>query len=392
MSSIQSELSSTATVTEKSISTFLAIPLEIRLQIYGYVLQSHPIHHAHLAPSSAPTSFSRMNTEEFYTTMLRPNGLSLPSMTVLNTVPVSASNATSTVPVGERIGTRHTLISISISPDASFSVHEQLLPASASGGTGRGRGRGGMQGKIPTGLLASCSQIYHEAYLLPWEKNKFTFVNWFWSGVYAARQFTRSLPRWQSESIRLVGVEVLRRDLWVGELGGGASSTGGFGGKEGKGVTDWCELCGLWSGVWRLKLAIKGSIVIEKAKAAPLSATTPIPQSVSDPSPDDIISNGVGKGKQSTAQEDTTILDVDRQWISHGLSSLRNLRTIEIEIEDEDVPRARKIAFCAELSRFLTGVQVIFVEEFAIKREREEVSNRDFVWYGGEPGDDNIWG
>ncbi len=105
-----------------------------------------------------------------------------------------------------------------------------------------------------------------------------------------------------------------------------------------------------------------------------------------------MISNSWGNGKQNITQEDTTILDVDRPWITHGLSSLRHLRTLEIEIQDEDIPRERKIAFCAELSRFLAArVQVILVEEVNIKEERE-ISNWEFVWYGGEPGDDSIWG
>jgi hypothetical protein len=104
-----------------------------------------------------------------------------------------------------------------------------------------------------------------------------------------------------------------------------------------------------------------------------------------------MISNSWRNGKQNTTQEDTTILDVDRPWITRGLSSLRHLRTLKIEIQDEDIPRERKIAFCAELSRFLApGVQVILVEQVNI--EEREISNRDFVWYGGEPGDDSIWG
>lgn len=55
--------------------------------------------------------------------------------------------------------------------------------------------------------------------MLPWERNTFKFIDWFWSGVYAARQFTGRLQPWQSERMRWVGVEVLGRDLWAKPCG-----------------------------------------------------------------------------------------------------------------------------------------------------------------------------
>lgn len=83
---------------ESSLSSmFLTIPLEIRLQIYSYVLLSHRIHHAHLAPLKAPTSFEGMNTEEFHTVMLRPLGLSMPGSAATTSNIISDSSESSAI-------------------------------------------------------------------------------------------------------------------------------------------------------------------------------------------------------------------------------------------------------------------------------------------------------
>jgi hypothetical protein len=98
------------------------------------------------------------------------------------------------------------------------------------------------------------------------------------------------------------------------------------------------------------------------------------------------------------------VLDVQLEWVVDGLSRMRSLRWIELEIEDADVSRDDKLAFCAELEAVLTqmrgeddgwvdGVKVVFVEPLP---EVVEVVEEE-KWYVGEPGDDewvasNVYG
>jgi hypothetical protein len=361
--------------------TLLTIPLEIRFQIYHYVLLSYPIRHAHLVPIN-----DAERKEEFHTSMLKPNGLNFPTAF----------------------------------PSQLLTTSSPSLPASPSASNGQSfsevrRCRSALiQGKIPTGLLSSCKQIHAETRHLPFHTSTFIFVNWFWSGVYAARQFSRSLRPWQSSSIRYVSVEVLGRDIWVGgmariggAIGGAATSTlvnsgvgrvtsTGFGGKEGKGVGEWRELCELWEGVWGLRLGIKGSVVLDGRKAADVEV--------------DGERGWNGEGGKWSAPSNTDsefseekkkhqergILNVQMEWVINGLLSMKSLRWIELEIEDEDVDRGVKLEFCAELETTLSelrnrddgwtdGVQVVFVERIPEQQKEEK-------YYVGEPGDEEVWG
>ncbi|PVH75051.1 hypothetical protein DL98DRAFT_16099 [Cadophora sp. DSE1049] len=364
----------------------LDIPLEIRLRIYHYVLLSHPIHHAHLAPLTPQPDFSGLNTAEFHTTMIRSHGGSSAPKEIITRSLITHSSSFSdpNTPSDSEFLTTSQLQQSYIST---------ILPPSQNPPPR-------IQGKIPTALLTSCKQIFTETSHLPWHHNTFSFVNWFWSGVYAARQFSSNLPAWQREAMRNVTMEVLGKDLWVGGLerrslggvnGGGsgsgsgkgqgsASSTGGVGGKEGRGVGEWRELCGLWSGVQNLKLTIKGGLFVDAAAARTSTS---------------------GSSEQQTGGK-FSILDTDREWVSHGLQKLTSLRTLELEIEDTDVPSKSKMAFCAALEKCLNtkdrkimrsntlmgDTRVIFMEKTKVVQE----SKKDkFVYYGGEPGDESVW-
>jgi hypothetical protein len=149
-----------------------------------------------------------------------------------------------------------------------------------------------------------------------------------------------------------------------------------------RGLEEWMELCGLWSGVWGLRLGIKGDVIVEKRRIA-------------------IQSGGQLEGQAVTLfqdkkdESDKGILDVKLDWVE-GLKKMRSLRWVEMEIEDEDTFRETKLSFCQELEKHLNisnpnhHVRIIFIEK--IKAEEKVVSNKDFVWYGGEPGDDSVWG
>ena len=229
--------------------------------------------------------------------------------------------------------------------------------------------------------------------MLPWERNEFAFVNWFWSGVYAARQFSRGVRGWQSQGMRWCTLEVLGRDLWIDgmeRLGGGIG--GQTGTSEGKSVGEWRELCGFWKGVWGLRLRVKGSMVREKKGV------------------DDQEQSGWngedGAWRRDEVQmvvderKEESVLDVESLWVSDGLTRMKGLRWIQLEIEDEAIQRDVKLSFCGKLEQKLTAsrsrgdgwegrVQVIFVEKVKVS---ESVPNKNFAWYGGEPGDDSIWG
>jgi hypothetical protein len=363
-------LSPTLQLPSKPTSTLLTIPLELRLQIYSYVLIGHPIHHAHLAPLDPPTTFQGMNTSEFHTTRLAPSPN--PQETAVRTLitHLSSSSAES-----------HKLAALyPISQPRMFSRHQRI------------------QGKIPTALLVSCKQVYEESKMTPWEQNTFTFINWFWSGVYASRQFSRSLRPWQSDAMRSVGVEVLGRDLRVDGM---KRLGGGIGVSE---MGEWWELCGLWKGVWGLRLGVKGAVCEKRREEVDGSVDR----------------NGQLRTVGEQPQPDNGILDVKAEWIQTGLLQMKELRWIEIEIEDEDVSRETKIAFCGQLEGAFNqiaegqqedrkaekkekekakekereskkwNIKVILVER--VKVAEDPVSNKDFTWYGGTPGDDSIYG
>jgi hypothetical protein len=369
-------LSPTVQLPSKPKSSFLTIPLELRLQIYSYVLIGHPIHHAHLAPLDPPTTFEGMNSSDFLTARLATSP-SHPQETEVRTLITHLSSPSPSAETADL----HFLYPISHPRMVSGRCHQRI------------------QGKIPTALLASCKQVYAESKMAPWEQNTFTFINWFWSGIYAARQFSRSLRPWQSDAMRFTGVEVLGRDLRVDgmrRLGGGIGVAG---------LGEWWELCRLWKGVWGLRLGVKGA-VCEKRKVE--------------------VDGTVGwNGELGTVDEqlepDNGILDVNAEWVQHGLLQMKELRWIEIEIEDEDVSRETKIAFCGQLEEAFNQLavwreeDVKDVKEKETGKEREEehdskernikiilierlklaedpVSNKDFTWYGGTAGDDSIYG
>ena len=212
-----------------------------------------------------------------------------------------------------------------------------------------------VQGKIPTSVLTSCKQIHDESRLIPFHKNTFAFVNWFWSGVYASRQFTRGLQTWQSEALRWSSVEVLGRDLWVGALSAGP----GTGEDVVKG--EWWDLCSMWRGVWGLRMAIKGSTTQRADGWSSVLSTL---------------------AASEEAPKDKSLLNTELGWVQDGLLCLKQLRWIEIEIEDVSVDRDRKLKFCQDLGKLMGEVKVVLVE-----RVRVEVPEKEFKWFGGAPSD-----
>lgn len=67
--------------------------------------------------------------------------------------------------------------------------------------------------EICTSLLLVSRQIYHEARLLPFQVNTFTFTKCFGSSVFSARRFLAKLKDWQRMALRSVEIAVVGREI-----------------------------------------------------------------------------------------------------------------------------------------------------------------------------------
>ena len=264
--------------------TLLSLPLEIRLHIYHWLHLMSPVRHAQLAP--------------WYPTPVHCQYILRPLDHILRPLDHEAE------PDGEAKGL--------LSP---------YRPLSG----------------LPTSLLRANSQIYHEARLIPFSQNEFVFVNWFASGLWAARAFTRALAPWQRGALRYVRLEVLARDVVVG----------------GAGREEWRALCGEWaSGVRGLRM----KMVLGSSTAT-----------VSGPSV------GGGMGPRSEAA---------RRWVGEGLGLMRKLERVEMEVVSRGMSDEAKMLWCEKLERELRegGLKWAVVVCAEKVHERMEWIKSDVAW------------
>jgi len=275
------------------------------------------------------------------------------------------------------------------SPLTCFSLPSQSSSSSELPTPVKNYQRGGQGcGYVPAALLRSCSQVYEEARMLSWEVNEYVFINWFASGVYASRAFLRALKPWQRKAMRYARVEVLGRDLkdsWVANMVGGRAGGG-----------EWIDLCSLWSGgefgdgLRGLRLGIKGHV------GHSMPGTQPIqdgPATVGDI----IVTHGQNDANTITGQssktcitpKDRNILDIEAEWVTSGIKQMKNLRWLELEIEDDGITRDIKVQFCLDLGAALSSVgrkvDVTYVEKITIENKVEEPERVDrdymnFLW------------
>lgn len=181
---------------------------------------------------------------------------------------------------------------------------------------------------IPTSLLLANRQIYHEVRKVPFLDNEFVFVNWFSSGIWAARALTRQLQAWQLGCLRQARVEILTQDL------------------TGQGAKEFTNVCSsLAEGLRGLRLTIAaggGKMGLGWLHDADVSWED-------GPS-------GVGIGWD---------------WAEAGLSQLKALERLEVEL---DVPRCDKrqqLAWCEILEEKLRQkgltASVMCVARFRLK-------------------------
>ena len=162
-----------------------------------------------------------------------------------------------------------------------------------------------------------------------------------------------------------------------GGIGGGATNGE-------KGLGEWTELCGLWEGVWGLRLGLKGSMGLDRD-------VSHVSWNGQAGKWTDLDQSGIYQEKRTL--EERGLLNVQLEWVMDGLLRMKSLRWIELEIEDEDVDREVKLAFCAELERVLSelrnredswmdDVRVDLVERVLKKEEKLHVD---------EPGEEEVW-
>ncbi|RGP79840.1 hypothetical protein FLONG3_2020 [Fusarium longipes] len=269
--------------------TFLTLPLEIRLHIYHWLHLMCPVRHAQLAP--------------WYPT------------------PVHCQYILQ--PVSPETGSESATSERYVEPDRRL-----LSPYRPLSG-------------LPTNILRANRQIYREARLVPFEQNEFVFVNWFASGLWAARAFTRSLAHWQRAALRYVRLEVLARDVVVG----------------GAGREEWRALCSEWA------ISVRGL----RMKMV-LGASTSV---VTGPA------HGGGVERRAEAA---------RQWVGEGLGLMTRLETVEMEVVAREMSDMDRIAWCETLQRelregALEKVVVVCTEKV---QEKMEWIKSDVGWRNRE--------
>ncbi|KAF5026560.1 hypothetical protein F66182_1349 [Fusarium sp. NRRL 66182] len=269
-------------------TTFLSVPLEIRLHIYHWLHLMCPVRHAQLAP--------------WYPTPVHCQYILQAVDPGAETEDAAESNAESGM--------------------------ELLSPYRPLSG-------------LPTNLLRANMQIYREARLIPFTRNEFVFVNWFASGLWAARAFTRALAPWQRAALRYVRLEVLARDVVVG----------------GAGREEWRALCGEWaSGVRGLRMKMV------------LGASTSV---LTGPA----FEGGVERRAEAA-----------RQWVGEGLGLMVYLERVEMEVVAREMSDAEKFEWCEMLQGELRsgGLETVVVVCTEKVQERMEWIKGDVGWKNRE--------
>ncbi|GKT41726.1 uncharacterized protein ColSpa_01907 [Colletotrichum spaethianum] len=257
----------------------LSLPLEIRLQIYGWVHAMHPVQHAQLAPW-----YPTPRQSVYFLRLVKPEVIA---------EDLAVKEISSKVKSGE--------------DGKAGPKQEELLLSPYRPLSG-----------IPAALMCTNKQIYNECRALPLQVNEFVFVNWFSSGLWAARAFMRGLEPWQRDMMRFTRLEMLGRDF------------------TGPALKEWIELCGHWgSGLrgLRLKILIGGGIFEPTATFAAL--------------------NNNAEAQAMGLNSKTVRPEPRPEWIEGGLKRMKALRRLEIELSVLDWGADEKIAWCAELERML---------------------------------------
>ncbi|KAH6885818.1 hypothetical protein B0T10DRAFT_491685 [Thelonectria olida] len=284
---------------------FTDLPFEIRLQIYRWLHLMSPVRHAQLAPWY-PTPVHC----QYICRRVDPSELDVEAADDPNNATASGSKNDKCAPTPGLL-----------SP---------FRPLSG----------------LPTALLRCSSQIYHEARALPFAHNEFVFVNWFASGLWAARAFTRALEPWQRGDMRFVRLEMLARDL----AGGGA------------GMEEWQALCEDWAaGVrgLRMKMVLGVSGTGPGMGVMAWGAAAQEAHSL----------------ERRGDEEPGEVAEEARVRVCEGLRRMRRLERVEIELVTRHLDDGEKAAWCGKMeeelrrARGLKRVSVVCTEKVKEKME-----------------------
>jgi len=169
---------------------------------------------------------------------------------------------------------------------------------------------------LPSTLLLTSRDIYHEASAIPFETNEFTFINWFSSGLSGAKAFIGRLAPWQRAAIRHVRIELPVADL---ELNSVVSFCGVW---NKKGLQQWVELCAMLSGLRGFRLKVSKKVA------------------------------GFGTGvREMEASEPTK-----DGWVG-ALARMEELRSVEVELDIEGWGERKKVEWCARVEELVNSVR-----------------------------------
>ncbi|KAF9878599.1 hypothetical protein CkaCkLH20_04091 [Colletotrichum karsti] len=265
-------------------SRLLNLPYEIRLQIYGWVHAMHPIQHAQLAPWYPTPTYSA-----YHLKLIKPGeGTEGPAVRGKGTADADDTR--------DRKDATITANGTDDNEEPLLSPHRPLCG-------------------LPSALLRTSRQVYEECRTIPMQTNEFVFVNWFSSGLWAARAFTRGLKGWQRDSMRFTRLEMLGRDF------------------TGPALREWVELCACWaSGLrgLRLKILIGGGIFEPTATFAALN-----------------------NNAEAQAMDISRFPEPRPEWIEEGLRKMGCLRRLEVELSVLDWDDEQKIEWCNSLEGIL---------------------------------------
>ncbi|KAI2604474.1 uncharacterized protein GGS25DRAFT_534878 [Hypoxylon fragiforme] len=180
---------------------------------------------------------------------------------------------------------------------------------------------------LPTALLTTSKQIYLESRHLPFLANEFVFVNWFASGLWAARCFLRGLCAWQMQAMRYARLELLSRDL-----------CGRYAEEE------WRGLCEGWAGGLRglrLKVLCSGS-GSGGGGGGGRGGSPVLGQGVSW-----VVAGSPQRGAPTVQIRDER--GRAEEWVENGLKKLRRLRWLEVELAVADWDDGMKVDWCRSL-------------------------------------------
>lgn len=271
------------------------LPLEIRIQIYGWVHLGHPVKQAQLTPWYPMPVYNN-----YFLRAVQPS----------KRCPAAASGDAEDDLRGPYDTTSAADSSREPEPTREEEETTLLSPYRPLAG-------------LPSALLRANRQLYHETRDLALASNEFIFVNWFSSGLWAARSFCKGLTARQQGRMRQVRLELLSRDL------------------AGTYADEWAELCGFWAaGLRGLRLKVLcggGAFGSWVADGLPRQGAPAVK----------VREDGGEDGKRGKILH----------WVEHGLALLAELRQLEVEIAVADWDDAQRVAFCRDLEDALDEVR-----------------------------------